>query len=473
MSLLLLVALCIVLTSAMFFTVAWSVGRIFPSTRDWPFLWALCVGAPLAVPFVGLGLTMLAPAAITEVAGLMALHDALPALDPILLNPVDSRVQVPVIDWSLVGKVAALAYGLGVLLSLIRLISGRHRVAQIARGSVNVDRIDGVQVYISDSATVPFAWTPFGRPKQSRIVIPKSYLETFSTEQLAQIARHEKQHIQRRDDETGLVLRIALATLWAVPSARAAFANWVQACEVQCDAAILSGTSQEMRSTYAKTILQALHITANRVVQYPAASFSTHRLRNEKMRIRHIMAGTVPAFKRSRDRLVAVGAATCIAVGGGVGFASFASADPGHGTKGDKGTVTVGSMVTGRLTAPFGKTFDPFRDGTTRVHHGIDIAAPTGTPILAPADGVVVAATDLYDNKPAYGKVVVIETGSNTLTLFSHLDSYSVSTGDRIKKGDQIAAVGNTGKSTGPHVHIETRKDGTRVDPATVWTVSK
>jgi len=187
------------------------------------------------------------------------------------------------------------------------------------------------------------------------------------------------------------------------------------------------------------------------------------------MRITSIMTGTKPVIKRNRDRASLFCAATVIALSSGVGFANLANADPAGKAPSTSQTLTIGEMVTGRLTAPFGRTFDPFRDGSTRVHRGVDIAAATGTAIRAPADGVIIAATDLYDGRPNYGKVVILDTAAGTRTLFSHLNDYNVETGQQVTKGQLIAEVGNTGKSTGPHVHIETFVNGTRVDPMTVW----
>ena len=158
-----------------------------------------------------------------------------------------------------------------------------------------------------------------------------------------------------------------------------------------------------------------------------------------------------------------------LSVTGTLGIAATATAD----TPSTKSVKAIASdIVTGRLTAKFGQSFDPFKDGKMRDHWGVDIAASIGTPIHAPAAGTIRVATDLYQNKPAYGTVVVIETENGVTTLFSHLDGYTVEEGQRVVKGELIATVGNTGRSTGPHVHIETYKDGERVDPMTVWNLS-
>lgn len=114
------------------------------------------------------------------------------------------------------------------------------------------------------------------------------------------------------------------------------------------------------------------------------------------------------------------------------------------------------------ITAPYGKDFkNPFTD-KVMTHKGLDIAAPTGTPVYATADGEVVKAGETE----GYGRVVALQHDEGFVTLFAHLDDYSVETGDRVKKDDQIGTVGNTGLSTGPHLHYEVRKNGEHVDPA-------
>ncbi|MCF6274821.1 MAG: M23/M56 family metallopeptidase, partial [Robiginitomaculum sp.] len=117
------------------------------------------------------------------------------------------------------------------------------------------------------------------------------------------------------------------------------------------------------------------------------------------------------------------------------------------------------NIVTGRMTSKYGVLRKHLNN---KFHNGIDIANKTGTPIYAPADALVIEATDTYKNTTKWGKVVVIETrrtngiNGNVQTVFAHLDGYSVDPGQTIKAGDIIGQVGNTGKSTGSHVHIAT-----------------
>ena len=113
------------------------------------------------------------------------------------------------------------------------------------------------------------------------------------------------------------------------------------------------------------------------------------------------------------------------------------------------------------LTSPFGQRTSPFTSATES-HSGIDLAAPTGTPIHATADGIVVFAGRFPQNQSAgwwrYGNLVVIRHGDSFITLYSHCDQVLARQGQRVERGDLIATVGNTGWSTNPHLHYEIRR---------------
>ncbi|PHR61177.1 MAG: hypothetical protein COA43_04150 [Robiginitomaculum sp.] len=127
------------------------------------------------------------------------------------------------------------------------------------------------------------------------------------------------------------------------------------------------------------------------------------------------------------------------------------------------------NIVKGRTSSRFGYV----RKLDNKVHQGIDIANSRGTPIYAPANGRIIIATDTYPKRSKLGKTLVLETEDGVQTLFAHLDDYTVQTHAIVKAGDLIAHMGNTGVTTGPHVHIETRIEGKLFDPTTVWAVLK
>ena len=108
----------------------------------------------------------------------------------------------------------------------------------------------------------------------------------------------------------------------------------------------------------------------------------------------------------------------------------------------------------------FGMHKDPFT-GIRRMHSGMDIVAPSGTRMGATADGVI----EFVGRKYGYGKTIVIKHNDKFKTLYGHLSYIAVKKGDKVKRGQYIGKVGNTGRSTGPHLHYEVRINNTPVDP--------
>ncbi len=127
--------------------------------------------------------------------------------------------------------------------------------------------------------------------------------------------------------------------------------------------------------------------------------------------------------------------------------------------------VAIHSPLDGRITSTFGSRRDPI-NGHHRVHQGVDIAAPQGTPIGAAAAGTVVFA----GRRGGYGKTVMIEQADGRQTRYAHADHLLVKAGDQVVAGQVIATVGSTGHSTGPHLHFEIRENGQPVNPLTTIT---
>lgn len=116
--------------------------------------------------------------------------------------------------------------------------------------------------------------------------------------------------------------------------------------------------------------------------------------------------------------------------------------------------------VAGWTTSGFGMRHHPINGGM-RFHEGLDIAAPWGTPVKAAADGVVKYA----GYKGGYGKIVVIDHGYGIVTYYAHNSRLLVKVGDKVTRGEDISKVGNTGHSTGAHLHYEVHVDGVPIDP--------
>lgn len=124
-------------------------------------------------------------------------------------------------------------------------------------------------------------------------------------------------------------------------------------------------------------------------------------------------------------------------------------------------TVAGRPVQSGWQSSGFGRRVDPI-NGHLAWHKGIDFAGETGDPVSAVAAGVVVWAGP----RSGFGNLVEINHGNGYITRYGHNSKVVVSVGDVVKKGDLIARMGSTGRSTGPHVHFEVIKNGRQVDPA-------
>lgn len=117
-------------------------------------------------------------------------------------------------------------------------------------------------------------------------------------------------------------------------------------------------------------------------------------------------------------------------------------------------------VLTGHLGSAFGWRIDPFT-GRSALHTGLDFQAEPGSSILAAAGGVVVT----QETHPAYGQMVEIDHGNDLITRYAHASRVWVKKGDLVKRGQKVADVGTTGRSTGPHLHFEVVVQGVPQDP--------
>jgi murein DD-endopeptidase MepM/ murein hydrolase activator NlpD len=119
------------------------------------------------------------------------------------------------------------------------------------------------------------------------------------------------------------------------------------------------------------------------------------------------------------------------------------------------------------FSSNFGIRSDPFQ-GSARMHAGVDLPGPVGTPVYATADGFV----DRAERAGGYGNLVELDHGKGIQTRYGHLSSILVHDGEHVHRGQLIALMGSTGRSTGPHLHYEVRIDGRAVNPVPFLTTA-
>lgn len=179
-------------------------------------------------------------------------------------------------------------------------------------------------------------------------------------------------------------------------------------------------------------------------------------------------AGAGPEARFAADMFSQV-IAEAVAREGGVGIgrtleaslARMAGEAPTADTDADADATLSALLVEkGHVSSAYGPRTDPVHGGHG-FHQGVDIAAPEGAPIRAARDGVVVFAGE----RAGYGRMVEIDHGDGMRTRYAHASTLLVSAGARVQAGAPIAAVGETGRATGPHLHFEVREADRAVDP--------
>jgi murein DD-endopeptidase MepM/ murein hydrolase activator NlpD len=116
--------------------------------------------------------------------------------------------------------------------------------------------------------------------------------------------------------------------------------------------------------------------------------------------------------------------------------------------------------IEGRILSGFAERTDPF-SGEGAFHKGVDISAPTGTPIHSTADGIVVSSEPMG----GYGRLVIVDHGGGVHTYYAHLSKILVHAGQELHRGDLVGLVGSSGRTTAPHLHYEVRVGGTPMNP--------
>lgn len=412
-------------------------------------------------------------------------------------SPVGAAATTALRDW--LEPLLAALYLSGAIVAALRWCSGLRAVRRIVAASrpfdgalndasvaVECRRLAeaGIEVRSIDDATSPFA-VCLPRPT---ILVPAALSAQMSDEQLRMVLRHEAAHLARRDPQRAAGMRLVQVLLWFDPFLRLIAQRVQIAAELRCDAAAIADRDDRRRS-YAQAYLQTLRLSAGVPLPASAAAFSRKDPGHHRLRIAHMIEGD--RRRRVPPALRWVLAATALAAGaaiasvqiaatpattaqaatiGPTSAATNATVKPAPGPAVAAPAAAAAASVEIDFSSPMRKPkisghFGEIGPPRSNPHRGLDFTAARGTPVHAPAAGVVVAATERYDNAPNYGTVVVLDHGGGWQSLYAHLDAYDVQVGQQVVSGERIGRVGTTGKVTGPHVHVEMLHNGRRVDP--------
>lgn len=323
-----------------------------------------------------------------------------------------------------------------------------------------------VQLFTSAKFLSPFT---FGliRPK---IYIPQNFLEQNNLEHLESILAHEMAHIKRRD-HLWLKIQYLIQILYFFhPVVWYVNRKINLARECLCDRLVLS--NQEISSLcYGKSMINVLKLNltgTEALLMLPG--FGSHK-DALKYRINNINGGTTMKHTQFIILYASLFILGCLILpmaghvikqGESKALAAEVYSEQNAVTPKQQDTIVfIVPSKQGKFAAPFGKWIDPFTKKEA-FHNGVDIAAPKGTGIYAAADGKVIVA----ESAPkTHGNHIVLQHENDFQTFYSHCETLLVQAGQSVKAGELIARVGNTGRSTGPHLHFEIRKNNEPVNP--------
>ena len=334
-------------------------------------------------------------------------------------------------------------YCAGLCAALVRQARAQWLLRRLLASARRIDSAAPLPVYETDAAVPPMLVA-------STLLLP-AQLQSLSEQQRALIIEHELTHWRRRDP-LWLAASIVLQTLfWFNPAMRMLGQRLNGALELSCDAQVLRGQPQSQRQAYAAALVGQWKMQAG------ALAFGGATVGERIALIRDNSAAAANLAGRA-------GVALALAVL----LAGTVMLQPAFAWLPEPvAAASLGNPLEHvRITSKYG-VVSPLRP---KGHRGIDFAARKGTPVLASADGTVTASTDLFENQAKFGKVVTIEHTGKVTTLYAHLDSRAVSPGQHVSRGQVIGLSGASGKTTGPHLHFETWRDGVVVDPQTLLT---
>ena len=392
------------------------------------------------------------------------------------------------------------------------LLRRRRRYERIARGAEAVtdrhalERFDEARRRLGVARPVRLVTGRDAAPaftlglRRPRVYVPRSYLRAGAApsprrdEALDAALAHELAHVRAMDDLWLRLRAVVQALFFFHPLAWTASARHAEARELAADERVVASGALTPRA-YGRGFLAALRLgppdSGPELAQAaPALAADRRRL---QMRIERILEDTSTRRRVGRMALPALLALSCLVLPmawaapgpapapGSTGATVQAAAAPAAVVPAAYAAPTeipgfdpasawrvqlafLNPIPESKVTSKFGSRWNPVRAENDH-HDGIDLAAAEGTPVMAPETGVVRVATQHYSGGSDWGTVVVLEHANGYETFHAHLGSLSVIPGQRVVKGDEIGTVGATGRTTGPHLHFEVRKDGEPVDP--------
>ncbi|RAN41755.1 MULTISPECIES: M23/M56 family metallopeptidase [unclassified Hyphomonas] len=426
--------------------------RMKPAPKLAQAIWrgaALVMIAPFAASLVLPGLTVRVEAQLAE----------LPLMEPLAVAPMDGAAaaapsqafQLPDTGTLILGVIAA-GWAVRFLLWSISQV----RLQRLKARAMRTNRPIGHWAEAVGLSRTPLVHViPRGAPFLAGILKRSVYVPAalINGAGASQVIVHELVHLKRGDLATRPLERVIADIFWFSP-----FAWWIRGQLDFWREAVVDDETVELtgdRIAYARTLTSAARVSRDEAV-LPVAAFILRKKGTLKMRLNELLT------EKTRPRrlgLVLAAALVCaapLAIAQGM-LIKGAAAAPGADI-----SYSHAVLDKARLTSAFGLRKHPIT-GEKKTHNGVDLAAAEGVPVHAPSAGVITSAAE----KGAYGNLVEMQAGGQTVLRFAQLESMTVSAGDAVKPGDVIGTLGQSGQATGPHLHFEVWRSGVAVDPQT------
>ncbi|MFB6343122.1 peptidoglycan DD-metalloendopeptidase family protein [Saccharicrinis sp. FJH62] len=328
------------------------------------------------------------------------------------------------------GNLILMVYSLVFLLFLTRFLRSFFRLVQIKRQSTNqrIGKFTVIRAEVSSSFSF-FKW----------IFLPQH----IEVETANQIIEHEKLHGSSYHTLDVILVEIFVAFFWFNPIVYFFRKDLKSVHEFQIDQLLLKGRMKT--SDYLQLLLNNLELSGTTAAFCNSFNGSTIERRVKMMTKTKSSGWKTVRYALLVPLLAFITMAFCDQSGLAGNIPDISPVKPGNYSK----------------MSGYGYRIHPITKEKA-FHYGIDFAAKTGTPVVATANGVVTRVVFL---KKTYGKLVEIDHRNSYVTRYAQLNDFAVKEGDQVKKGDVIGYVGQSGLSTGPHLHYEVFKDGKNVDP--------
>lgn len=453
-----------------FYFVAQVSSRIKPFVNMWRDFWmVLIILCALPIVFIVLSFDN-QELSVLDISQLQFTSSDSPTIKPLIATSNNLPSEMNLNIMGLASILWLCLYIVGFIYAIIRLVIQIRLIHTIIKNSdnivdnkkllgnrcykylVRIQKHTKTRVLISPLAISPFVYQ---WPKKY-LVLPESLFNDpkISQQQIDLIIEHEMTHLRNQDQLLVLITHFIACVLWFNPFVKAFQKNMSWAIEAHCDSEVLI-QKPHLRKIYAQTVLRILRGSATTTSNHMVAAFSTKTHRSLTMRITNIMKPTLTdvKLKTKKKKLWTVALSA--------GILMFITQPQTFAAPVTTQQVMVNPVMQAKVTSPYGA-----KNKIHKFHKGIDLGAKIDTPIVASSAGVVRASTDLLENKKNYGTLIVIDHADGFHSVYAHLNSRKVSAGDKVAAGELIGYVGETGKATGPHLHLELLKDNKHVNPS-------